>query len=51
MREIDDLLLPYQVDLAILQWIDDPDVLEHIHRVRIIFYDRQARDSSRTGEI
>jgi predicted nucleotidyltransferase len=42
MREIDDLLLPYQVDLAILQWIDDPDVLEHIRRVGIIFYDRQA---------
>ncbi|GIV16752.1 MAG: hypothetical protein KatS3mg022_2187 [Armatimonadota bacterium] len=38
--ELDDLLLPYTFDLSILSHIRDPDVLEHIQRVGVIFYKR-----------
>jgi len=40
MEEIDDLLLPYTIDLSIFRTISDPDVIEHIQRVGVIFYDR-----------
>ena len=32
-NEIDDLLLPYKVDLSLLHQIDNPDLIEHIRRV------------------
>jgi predicted nucleotidyltransferase len=32
-REIDDLLLPYEVDLAVLHQIESPELLDHITRV------------------
>jgi predicted nucleotidyltransferase len=38
--EIDDLLLPYMVDLSILSHITDPDVIDHIRRVGVVFYRR-----------
>jgi predicted nucleotidyltransferase len=38
MNEIDDLLLPYTIDLSIFRDISDPDVVEHIQRVGVIFY-------------
>lgn len=37
-RDVDDLLIPNAVDLCIYDRIDDPDVLEHIHRVGKVFY-------------
>ncbi len=40
MEEIDDLLLPYTFDLSILHRIKDPDVLDHIRRVGIVFYEK-----------
>jgi len=40
--EIDDLLLPYTVDLSIYDHIEDPDVLEHIRRVGVLFYSNEA---------
>lgn len=36
--EIDDLLLPYTVDLSLFRQIDNPDLLDHISRVGLIFY-------------
>ncbi|MBO1927794.1 nucleotidyltransferase domain-containing protein [Thiomicrorhabdus sp. 6S2-11] len=36
--ELDDLLLPYQIDLSIFQQIDNPDLIEHINRVGRDFY-------------
>lgn len=36
--EIDDLLLPYTVDLSLFRQIDNPDLIEHISRVGLIFY-------------
>lgn len=40
--EIDDLLLPYTVDLSIYDHIEDPDVLEHIRRAGVLFYSNEA---------
>jgi predicted nucleotidyltransferase len=41
-RDVDDLLLPNAVDLCVYDRIDDPDVLEHIHRVGKLVYSRKA---------
>lgn len=40
MDELDDLLLPYTIDLSISNHISDPGLIEHIHRVGIVFYER-----------
>ena len=32
-QEIDDLLLPYKIDLSLFDHIDNPDLLDHIRRV------------------
>ena len=40
MDELDDLLLPYTIDLSIHHTIGDPDVIEHIQRVGVTFYDK-----------
>jgi hypothetical protein len=37
---LDDLLLPYKIDLSIYHQISNPEFLEHIHRVGQIFYQR-----------
>jgi len=36
--EIDDLLLPYKVDFALRHRIHEPDLLDHIDRVGIVFF-------------
>lgn len=36
--QLDDLLLPYTFDLSIYDQIKQPDLLDHIERVGIIFY-------------
>ncbi len=37
-EKIDDLLLPYEMDLSILDHIDNPDLLDHIKRVgKVVF--------------
>jgi predicted nucleotidyltransferase len=38
MDEIDDLLLPYTIDLSIFNMIRDTEVVEHINRVGVTFY-------------
>jgi predicted nucleotidyltransferase len=38
MQDIDDLLLPYQVDLSLLHHIDNPALREHIARVGQVFW-------------
>ena len=40
LEDIDDLLLPYSIDLSIYQDIKDPDLIEHIQRVGISFYEK-----------
>ena len=37
-NDIDDLLLPYTVDLSLFKQIDNPDLLDHVRRVGLIFY-------------
>ena len=39
--EIDDLLLPYTIDLSIFEQLTDPDFIEHIQRVGVVFYERK----------
>ena len=36
--ELDDLLLPYQIDLSLISDIEDKDLLDHITRAGQIFY-------------
>lgn len=40
LDDIDDLLLPYTIDLSIYRTLSDPDFLDHIHRVGVTFYDK-----------
>ena len=40
MDELDDLLLPYTLDLSILRDISDPDLIDHIQRVGMTFYQK-----------
>ena len=42
MLELDDLLLPYTIDLSLKRQIDNPDLLAHIGRVGVVFYERGA---------
>lgn len=39
-EEIDDLLLPYTVDLSIFDDLDHAKLREHIERVGVVFYQR-----------
>jgi predicted nucleotidyltransferase len=39
-NELDDLLLPYKIDLSVLREIDNTSLLDHIERVGVIFYER-----------
>jgi hypothetical protein len=43
MDELDDLLLPYIIDLSIYNSISDSDVIEHIQRVGVTFYDKSEK--------
>ena len=38
--ELDDLLLPYKIDLALLHQIGNSDLVEQINRSGVVFYDR-----------
>lgn len=38
--EIDDLLLPYLMDISLFSHIDNPDLVDHIERVGVVFYRR-----------
>jgi predicted nucleotidyltransferase len=40
-NELDDLLLPYKIDLSIFDKIEDPDLIEHINRAGIVFYNKE----------
>ena len=39
-EQLDDLLLPYTFDLSIFAQLSDPDFIEHIQRVGLVFYER-----------
>ena len=37
--ELDDLLLPYKIDLSLFMQIANPNLIEHIGRVGVVFYE------------
>ncbi|MEM7064168.1 MAG: DNA polymerase III subunit beta [Cyanobacteria bacterium P01_B01_bin.77] len=41
-QQLDDLLWPYLFDLSIFSHIEDPDMIAHIDRVGLLFYERAA---------
>jgi uncharacterized protein len=40
-NQLDDLLLPYKIDLSLQHQIADPDLIAHIQRVGMVFFDQQ----------
>lgn len=38
--KLDDLLLPYQIDLSVYHQINNPDLIKHIKRVGKTFYQK-----------
>jgi len=41
MGELENLLLPYTIDLSIFRDIKDEDVIDHINRVGALFYEKE----------
>jgi len=41
-RELDDLLLPYTIDLSVHRYIQNSNLLDHIKKVGNIFYSNQT---------
>lgn len=39
-NDLDDLLLPYKIDLSVKHKISNPDLLDHIQRVGKVFYQK-----------
>lgn len=39
-NELDDLLLPYQIDLSIFHKIDNRELIDHIERIGLIFHQK-----------
>jgi predicted nucleotidyltransferase len=48
-NQIDDLLLPYSIDLSIFSAIDNLHLIEHIDRVGITFYERTTSTATLIG--
>ena len=40
-NDLDELLLPYKFDLSIFSKIENPDLIDHIKRIGIIFYKKK----------
>ena len=40
IQELDDLLLPYQIDLSLRASLTHPELLDHIQRVGVALYER-----------
>ena len=43
-EKLDDLLLPYMLDISVYKQISDPDLLDYIRRVGVIFYQKKLKD-------
>lgn len=41
-NELDDLLLPYEIDLSLFHKIENPQLKEHINRVGKVFYEKEG---------
>jgi predicted nucleotidyltransferase len=40
-NELDDLLLPYKIDLSLFHALDSTTLVEHVHRVGVVFYEKR----------
>lgn len=40
-NQLDDLLLPYKIDLSLYHNINHPELLDHIKRVGKVFYEKE----------
>lgn len=40
--QLDDLLLPYTIDLSLFESIDNANLIDHIRRVGVIFYEQDG---------
>ncbi len=45
MDELDELLLPYTIDLSLYDDVADPDLIAHIQRVGVTFYEKDTARS------
>ena len=45
-EELDDLLLPYTIDLSVFDQLQHPDLKDHIERVGQIFYQKGSKSFS-----
>ena len=51
MGELDDLLLPYMIDLSIFHQLTHQDLIDHIRRVGVVFYEKRSNASpASTGQ-
>jgi uncharacterized protein len=41
MGELDDLLLPYMIDLSLFTSLTHPELIDHIRRVGVVFYEKK----------
>jgi len=39
--DLDDLLLPYEIDLSLFSELNHRELIEHIRRVGVVFYERK----------
>lgn len=42
IHQLDDLLLPYQFDVSVYHQIQNPELLDHIEKVGITFYNSEV---------
>jgi len=50
LDELDDLLLPWMIDLSIFRQIDSVSLREHIERVGVVFYERAVGKADSRGD-
>ncbi|MEP7263859.1 MAG: nucleotidyltransferase domain-containing protein [Bacteroidota bacterium] len=50
-RQLDDLLMPYKIDLSIFHQISNPDLIEHIVRAGKVFYESKEGNYPTEGII
>jgi len=42
-EELDELMLPYRIDLSLLKYIQSPELLEEIERTGQVFYEKDSK--------
>ncbi len=45
MGELDDLLLPYTIDLSLFADLTHEELIDHIRRVGVVFYERKPEQA------